>query len=95
MALTVPPICDVCVVPSVNSRCAVVDHGTGIQLLKAVHGSFGQDDGSRFTYAGSQCTAIASVSLAKHTLHSVLSWSRDDLDHGLARGAQSINYESA
>lgn len=77
---------DVCVAPSVHSRCAVVDHGTGIRLLKVVRGSFSQDDRSRFTYAGSQCMAIAFVSLDKHTLYSVLSWRRDDLDHALASG---------
>lgn len=64
----------------------MVCHGTGIRILKIGHCSFSRDDSSCFTYTGSQCMAIAFVSLTKHTLHSILSRSRDDLDCVLTLG---------
>ncbi|XP_029957163.1 uncharacterized protein LOC115395673 [Salarias fasciatus] len=64
---------------------AVVDVRTGIRLLKAVQGSFHQGS-SRFIDGGQQCMAIAGLSLARHTLSSVFSWGRQELDDALVLG---------
>ncbi|XP_029954136.1 uncharacterized protein LOC115393324 isoform X3 [Salarias fasciatus] len=64
---------------------AVVDVRTGIRLLKAVQGSFHQGS-SRFIDGGQQCMAIAGLSLARHTLSSVFSWGRQELDDALVSG---------
>ncbi|XP_053179094.1 uncharacterized protein LOC128362380 [Scomber japonicus] len=53
--------------------------------VKWVRGSFHQGNG-RFKYPGRQCMAIALASLAKHTVSSVFSWRRRDLDHVLHLG---------
>ncbi|XP_074526296.1 uncharacterized protein LOC141790369 [Halichoeres trimaculatus] len=53
--------------------------------VRVVRGSFHQAD-ERFFYGGQQCMAIALVSLAKHTLSSVFSWDRRQLDRALICG---------
>ena len=68
-----------------NTVAVVAENSAGIRLVKVVRGSFHQGD-ERFIYGGSQCMAIALVSLAKHTVSSVFSWERRDLDHALVVG---------
>ncbi|XP_029939450.1 uncharacterized protein LOC115381942 [Salarias fasciatus] len=70
---------------SVAGPAAVVDVRTGIRLLKVVQGSFHQGS-SRFSNGGVQCMAIAAFSLARHTLNSVFSWGRQELDDVLVLG---------
>ncbi|XP_074546718.1 uncharacterized protein LOC141805519 isoform X3 [Halichoeres trimaculatus] len=53
--------------------------------VRVVRGSFHQAD-ERFFYGGQQCMAIALVSLAKHTLSSVFSWDRRQLDRAVICG---------
>ncbi|XP_062283095.1 uncharacterized protein LOC133987667 [Scomber scombrus] len=53
--------------------------------VKWIRGSFHQGD-QRFKYPGVQCMPIALASLAEHTVRSVFSWRRRDLDHVLHLG---------
>ncbi|XP_044191600.1 LOW QUALITY PROTEIN: uncharacterized protein LOC122969723, partial [Thunnus albacares] len=68
-----------------NVVAMVAKNSRGIKLVKVVRGSFHQGD-EQFKYGGLQCMAIAFVSLAKHTVSSVFSWKRHDLDRALVVG---------
>ncbi|XP_061601162.1 uncharacterized protein LOC133463585 [Cololabis saira] len=53
--------------------------------IKWIRGRFHQAH-PEFKYPGQQCMPIALASLAKHTVSSVFSWQRNDLDHVLYLG---------
>lgn len=62
----------------------VVD-GTSVKLENSIRGSFHQGN-DQFKYGGLQCMAIALVSVAKHTVDSVFSWQKKDLDRVVVLG---------
>ncbi|XP_078022884.1 uncharacterized protein LOC144462597 [Epinephelus lanceolatus] len=77
---------DVSAVVSESDSHAVAAEGSrGFRLGEVVRGTFHQGD-EQFVYQGRQCMAIALASLAKHTLLSVLSWDRFDVDRVLVVG---------
>ncbi|XP_078019479.1 uncharacterized protein LOC144459401 [Epinephelus lanceolatus] len=73
------------VVSESDSHVVAAEGSRGFRLGKVVRGTFHQGD-ERFVYRGRQCMAIALASLAKHTLLSVFSWDRFDVDRALVVG---------
>ncbi|XP_078025236.1 uncharacterized protein LOC144463724 [Epinephelus lanceolatus] len=73
------------VVSESDSHVVAAEGSRGFRLGKVVRGTFHLGD-ERFVYRGRQCMAIALARLAKHTLLSVLSWDRSDVDSVLVVG---------
>lgn len=55
------------------------------ESVSSIRGSFHQGD-RQFQWAGKQCVAISLAVMAKHSVHSVFSWGKKDLDNVVTDG---------